>query len=107
MDWHLVMVMFASMTPVAMVIMVAIMTPVAMLTTSTATSKSDIRSCDQEHTGCEYGDEAECVSESRMSCHGFLPLTDINLFHGRPPLSEYNVLILARLVPSGAVHTNR
>src|SRR6202043_2741200 len=31
-----------------------------------------------------------------------------NLFHGRPPLSEiYSDLILARLMPSGAVHTNR
>jgi hypothetical protein len=31
-----------------------------------------------------------------------------NLFHGRPPLSEiYIDLILAPLVPSGAVHTNR
>jgi hypothetical protein len=31
-----------------------------------------------------------------------------NLFHGRSPLSEiYNDLILARLMPSGAVHTNR
>src|ERR1700730_12541089 len=31
-----------------------------------------------------------------------------NLFHGRPPLSEiYSDLILARLMPSAAVHTNR
>src|SRR6266446_5963622 len=31
-----------------------------------------------------------------------------NLFHGRSPLSEiYSDLILARLMPSGAVHTNR
>src|SRR5271165_4138777 len=31
-----------------------------------------------------------------------------NLVHGRPPLSEiYSDLILARLMPSGAVHTNR
>ena len=31
-----------------------------------------------------------------------------NLFHGRPPLFEIcNDLILARLMPSGAVHTNR
>jgi hypothetical protein len=31
-----------------------------------------------------------------------------NLFHGWPPLSEiYSDLILARLMPSGAVHTNR
>jgi hypothetical protein len=31
-----------------------------------------------------------------------------NLFRGRPPLSEiYSDLILARLMPSGAVHTNR
>src|SRR5713101_5100835 len=31
-----------------------------------------------------------------------------NLFHGRPPLSEiYSDLILARSMPSGAVHTNR
>src|SRR5712691_2012312 len=31
-----------------------------------------------------------------------------NLFHGRPPLSEiYSDLILARLMPLGAVHTNR
>src|SRR5271167_5175934 len=31
-----------------------------------------------------------------------------NLVHGRSPLSEiYNDLILARLMPSGAVHTNR
>src|SRR5271166_6497978 len=31
-----------------------------------------------------------------------------NLLHGRPPLSEiYSDLILARLMPSGAVHTNR
>src|SRR5216683_8154664 len=31
-----------------------------------------------------------------------------NLFHGRPPLSEiYSDLILARLMPPGAVHTNR
>src|SRR4029077_6538280 len=31
-----------------------------------------------------------------------------NLFHGRPPLSEiYRDLILARSMPSGAVHTNR
>src|ERR1700730_5096717 len=30
-----------------------------------------------------------------------------NLFHGRPPLSEiYSDLILARLMPSAAVHTN-
>jgi len=31
-----------------------------------------------------------------------------NLFHGRPPLSEiYSDLVLARLMPSAAVHTNR
>src|SRR6266699_4646403 len=31
-----------------------------------------------------------------------------NLFHGRPPLSEiYSDLILARLMPSWAVHSNR
>src|SRR6202023_2378953 len=31
-----------------------------------------------------------------------------NLLHGRPPLSEiYSDLILARLMQSGAVHTNR
>src|SRR5712691_3358513 len=31
-----------------------------------------------------------------------------NLFHGRPPLSEiYSDLILARLMPLEAVHTNR
>jgi hypothetical protein len=31
-----------------------------------------------------------------------------NLFHGRPPLSEiFSDLILARLMPSGVVHTNR
>src|SRR5580693_2178952 len=31
-----------------------------------------------------------------------------NLVHGRPPLSEIDSdLILARLMPSGAVHTNR
>jgi hypothetical protein len=31
-----------------------------------------------------------------------------NLFHGRPPLSEiYSDLILAPLMPSGAVHINR
>src|ERR1700694_3873148 len=31
-----------------------------------------------------------------------------NLFHGRPPLSEiYSDLIVARLMPSGAVSTNR
>jgi hypothetical protein len=31
-----------------------------------------------------------------------------NLVHGRPPLSEiYSDLILAPLMPSGAVHTNR
>src|SRR5216683_4144345 len=31
-----------------------------------------------------------------------------NLFHGRPPLSEiYSDLILARLMPPGAVHTNK
>src|ERR1700730_1872768 len=31
-----------------------------------------------------------------------------NLLHGRPPLSEiYNDLILARLMPSAPVHTNR
>src|ERR1700757_2448068 len=30
-----------------------------------------------------------------------------NLFHGRPPLSEiFSDLILARLMPSGVVHTN-
>src|ERR1700761_5409333 len=31
-----------------------------------------------------------------------------NLVHGRPPLSEiFSDLILARLMPSGVVHTNR
>src|ERR1700760_3300226 len=31
-----------------------------------------------------------------------------NLFHGRPPLSEiFTDLILAPLMPSGVVHTNR
>jgi hypothetical protein len=31
-----------------------------------------------------------------------------NLFHGRPPLSEiYSDLVLARLMPSAAFHTNR
>jgi hypothetical protein len=35
-------------------------------------------------------------------------LVAANLFHRRPPLSEiYSDLILARLMPSGAVHTNR
>jgi len=68
MDGHrvMVMVMVAIMTPVAMVTM----SPVAMVTTSTATSESDFRSCDQEPCGCEYGDEAEWVPECRMSCHG-------------------------------------
>jgi hypothetical protein len=79
---------------------------------------------DRDHRRCKLREKREHLLPSQLLAQNRLPggvhsvkLENVfrrihpnsaNLFHGRPPLSEiYSDLILARLMPLGAVHTNR
>src|ERR1700761_7162071 len=79
---------------------------------------------DRDHCRCQLLEEYEHLLASQLLAQNRLlsgvhsvklenvfrriHANSANLFHGRPPLSEiFSDLILAHLMPSGVVHTNR